>query len=362
MRVAVLYQELDPPIINGVRKPRKPGGYQDSGADIAFVLQEKCGIDVVTPISSPSAANDDGWSFPDTEGGILSAIDQGATHLWANTILFASHPLQTSARLQAHEEHIRIVGQPPNLVERFDDKAYLNDLLRSRIELPMPKAWTVRSKLDLSKFLAKAELPFPIVSKPVRGRGSYGVKVCQTSNILREHVVKLLNESSAVLLEEFLKGEEGTVTVMPPTTEKPEYWAMPVVLRFNHKENIAPYSGVVAVTQNSGVLSDEEAVRRPQFKKAQQQCEAVAELLNVTAPIRIDIRGFTDASNSELALFDINMKPNMTGPGRPGRGDQSSLTAIAATSLGWDYPMLLRYILGTAQSLGTLRTLQPEIL
>lgn len=26
MRVAVLYQALEPPIINGVRKPKKPGG------------------------------------------------------------------------------------------------------------------------------------------------------------------------------------------------------------------------------------------------------------------------------------------------------------------------------------------------
>lgn len=33
--VAVRYQAIYPPTINGVRKP-KPGGYQDSGADIAY--------------------------------------------------------------------------------------------------------------------------------------------------------------------------------------------------------------------------------------------------------------------------------------------------------------------------------------
>jgi hypothetical protein len=27
-RVAVLYQELEPPLINGVRKPKKPGGME----------------------------------------------------------------------------------------------------------------------------------------------------------------------------------------------------------------------------------------------------------------------------------------------------------------------------------------------
>lgn len=45
----------------------------------------------------------------------------------------------------------------------------------------------------------------------------------------------------------------------------------------------------------------------------------------------------------------------MTGPGRPGREDQSSLTAIAAAELGWDYPTLLMKILETAQPLDTWR-------
>lgn len=45
----------------------------------------------------------------------------------------------------------------------------------------------------------------------------------------------------------------------------------------------------------------------------------------------------------------------MTGPGRPGRDDQASLTAMAATAMGWDYGTLLQEILSTAQSLGSLR-------
>jgi hypothetical protein len=45
----------------------------------------------------------------------------------------------------------------------------------------------------------------------------------------------------------------------------------------------------------------------------------------------------------------------MTGPGRPGRENQASLTALAAERLGWDYPTLLRNILGTARTLEELR-------
>ncbi|KAL5354004.1 hypothetical protein ACLOAV_000089 [Pseudogymnoascus australis] len=95
--VAVLHQALEAPIINGVQKPMKPGGYRDSSADIAFTLRKQAGIKVLTPSESPDPGEHTGWSFPDTESGILSALRRGATHLWANTILFAEHPLQVSA-------------------------------------------------------------------------------------------------------------------------------------------------------------------------------------------------------------------------------------------------------------------------
>ena len=45
----------------------------------------------------------------------------------------------------------------------------------------------------------------------------------------------------------------------------------------------------------------------------------------------------------------------MTGPGRPGRENQASLTALAAAGLGWDYPTLLLKILETSCSLRDLR-------
>lgn len=49
----------------------------------------------------------------------------------------------------------------------------------------------------------------------------------------------------------------------------------------------------------------------------------------------------------------------MTGPGRPGRSDQASLTALAAAGLGWDYPALLKWLLTSATSLGHLRRVVP---
>jgi hypothetical protein len=45
------------------------------------------------------------------------------------------------------------------------------------------------------------------------------------------------------------------------------------------------------------------------------------------------------------------MKPNMTGPGRPGREDQDCLSAIAARAEGWTYAGLLRAMLAAKWSL-----------
>ena len=47
----------------------------------------------------------------------------------------------------------------------------------------------------------------------------------------------------------------------------------------------------------------------------------------------------------------------MTGPGRKGRENQASLTALAAEGIGWDYPTLLRKILESSSSLHHLRNL-----
>ena len=278
-------------------------GYQDSSADIAYVLESQ-NIDVLTPVKSPDPLQKEDWCFPDTEEGILSAVQQGATHLWANTILFASHPLQTSRLLNEHGD-IRIVGQPPQLVEQLDDKNYVNTLLRSKKIFNMPQSWTIEenASFDISS------LTYPIVGKPVRGRGSHGVKLCQSPHELADHLRWLFEESPTIILEQYLFGQEGTITIMPPSLEIPRYWAMPIVVRFNHEDGIAPYSGVVAVTSNSRVPSKSETEQDNAFAEIGRECERAAELLHVTAPIRIDVRRYKDEPRSTFAIFDVNMKP-----------------------------------------------------
>ena len=89
--VALLYQALPPPVIDGLRKDAKPGGYSDGGADIGFALKG-LGRTVVTPVPAPDPAQAMQWVFPDTADGIAAAIAAGADVLVAGTATFRGGP------------------------------------------------------------------------------------------------------------------------------------------------------------------------------------------------------------------------------------------------------------------------------
>jgi D-alanine-D-alanine ligase-like ATP-grasp enzyme len=354
--VAVLYQAALPPPVNGIHKPMKPGGYSDSGADIAFNLASR-GVPVVSPVATPDPEAPWDWVFPDTGEGIAAARAAGARVLWANTILFSGHPLETLRDL-------RIVGQLPAAVQQFDDKWITNELLRAH-GVPVARSILIGDPREHDEASLQREgLAFPLVVKPVRGRGSQGVTVVPSLSELRRAAGTLLSATvtvegkafptygDRVIVEQFLPGTELTVTVLPPGTYRlagaeqrmDRYWSLPPVRRFHHHAGVAPYNGVVAVACNSELLPEAEW-ETPAVRELLAECARAAALVGARAPIRIDARA---TAAGRIFLFDLNMKPNMTGPGRPGREGQESLCGIAGRGVGWDYPDLLLNILAQA--------------
>ncbi|RKH13217.1 ATP-grasp domain-containing protein [Corallococcus sp. CA047B] len=359
--VAVLFQALPPPVIDGVRKPAKAGGYADSGADIAYALRE-AGVPVVTPVANPDPAVQEDWVFGDDAAGIAAARDAGARVLWANTVLFTGHPLEAVLK------DVWVVGQDPRTQETFDDKWVTNEALR-RAGHPVAASVLVSAQAASGRLgldtLTEAELEardlrFPLVLKPMRGRGSQGVVRVMDMAQLKETAARLLAAreqgvprfGDTLILEQYLGGEELTVTVMPPARfvlggvphDYAHHWSLPPVRRFHHQDGVAPYSGAVAVVDNSEVLGL-AARQEPRVRAALERCALAAGLLGVTAPIRIDCR--SDALGT-FRLFDLNLKPNMTGPGRPGRERQDSLVSLSAQAFGWSYRDLLLHLLAQA--------------
>jgi len=240
------------------------------------------------------------------------------------------------------------VGQIPSVVDTYDNKIKTN-LLLSNKGLKIP-AYRLISGEKIDQL--KIDLSFPLVVKPIRGRGSQGVKLVSSEKEMLSVLQGMFEAATfgdMVYVEEFLPGEEITISVMPPgkyqingsDVSKPGYWCLPPVKRMNHKDGIAPYNGIVAVTQNSVVMEDAE-VLEPYVQSVMKMCKAAARLVQARAVIRIDCRA---DSVGNFFLFDLNMKPNMTGASRPHRSDQDSLTAIAARRIGWSFDDFLRNML-----------------
>jgi len=323
----------------------KPGGYSDSGADIAYELK-KNGIRIVTPISNPNVKTDLDWVFPDTKKGIQDALDRGANTFWLNTVLYKSHEIENF-----FDRDIQFIGQLPSQVDIYDDKYFTNELLRkNKIPIPKTKLISIENLTDYS-----LNIDFPIVVKPIRGRGSQGVSLVKNKKELDDKLDKIFSNNeygNTVYVEQYLSGQEITITIMPSGNylvgnqekiyKKP--WCLPAVKRFNHKDGIAPYNGIVAVMKNSSVLKNNE-LNSEKIIEVYGHCEKASELLNIKAPIRIDCRA---DENGNYFLFDLNMKPNMTGPSRPQRQNQDSLTLLASRKIGWNYIDLLKSIMRQA--------------
>ncbi|ORA33911.1 ATP-grasp domain-containing protein [Mycobacterium aquaticum] len=349
--IAVLHQAVTPPSLGGAVKPSNPFGYRDSSADIAFALTQ-AGCDVLTPVDDPRPDVDADWTYPDTLEGISRAIADGAEILWANTSLFDEHPM-------AHfgsRDGLYVVGQPLDVVEKFEDKNVCQAAI-SAIGVPVPVQALVNVETGPAKDQVEAavstkRLTFPIIVKPVRGRGSAGVKVVDSVAQASEHIESLVGPTfgNKFLLEEYLSGQELAVTVMPPgvyeTSEglrsEATHWPLPAIERTGHHGGVMPFSGVVPIQSNSKPAGDDDRLR--EFGR---HAVRVAQFLNATAPIRIDCR---EDAKGVIKAIDINMKPSMTGPGRPGRDQMINLSALSGTEIGWSYTELLAAIAVNAAS------------
>lgn len=323
MKVAVLYQAAPAPAKNGILKPMKEGGYSDSGADMAFCLRSG-GIDVILPEDCPDEKNNFHWVFPDTAEGIGQALSRGADTLWLNTVLFKGHPIESFAG-----KGLRAVGQNPQKADFYDDKYAVNRFLAEK-GLPVAPQLLVRPG-------APYEGPFPCVIKPIRGRGSQGVEVARSKaeyECVLEKAVQSGKYGGVMMAEPYLPGREITVSVLPGGE------CLPVVERFRHQNGIAPYSGNVPVSENSLAIPME-----PELETLCRFCGEASRLLEARALIRIDGR---QDDTGEFRLFDVNVKPNMTGASRPHRRGQDSLTLLAARYAGLSYFDLLERLLGFA--------------
>ncbi|PUU75235.1 hypothetical protein B9Z19DRAFT_1090792 [Tuber borchii] len=276
-------------------------------------------MSIIAPPPHPDPATDTGWLLLDTQPGILAALAAGADTIWANTPLFSDHPLIGTSL----PPYIKLIANPPKVIEVVDDKTFTDKLLQHH-GFPTPKSCLLEA--DLRRSIERLsqlvyDLPYPIIVKPLDGRGSEGAQLINGFVGMLDNLDEIFRIYSVVPVEEFLESEESTVTLMPDGQGK--FMALPVVQQFEQGSGVMPWNGHVPVTKNSRVLSAMDSWHRAAKTERQKD----AELPRLTSVTRIDIRR-KDKNGGKFFLFDINPKPNLTRAGRPGRDDQDSLCAI----------------------------------
>ncbi len=94
---------------------------------------------------------------------------------------------------------MRIVGQNPWDVERYDDKAWTNEWLASQegLEGAFPRAVL----LEKGWKEMVGGMMMPVVVKPVRGRGSSGVSKVDTKEGMMSALEELFMDYEAILVE-----------------------------------------------------------------------------------------------------------------------------------------------------------------
>lgn len=456
-------------------RPPKPGGYADSSADLASLLSGM-GRTVLLP-QDGLAGKDEALSFPDSQAGVRQALDAAdsagleTVTLWVNSV--GSSTLVEQAIRDQGRAGVFVACPPKGRVEDKAATIAATAGLLPNGRTPSLLVW--RSGADAARGVAAAGeysprglwqvvgthaaaqavdaagLCFPVVCKPVCGRGSEGVQVVSSAEELREYgeaswaaraeeevavdavpgLEQLLRDrpdealmadpalrgrigkgsvselgrmlaanvkatrsaggkarlqwprfGCGFVVEELLPGPEITVAVVPAsmlghvsvaagTGRRLDWRALsrpdkgfvaltPIARTPSGDSTVMPYNGVEAVALNSLPFDQAEGPDRAEWElavaAATRLCQDIGAVVGSPMPIRVDLRGTAESIRDDafrFLPFDVNIKPNATYPGRPGRESATSLLAMAADASPQDggFPALACSIVDTAPSL-----------
>ncbi|TAK71989.1 MAG: ATP-grasp domain-containing protein [Gammaproteobacteria bacterium] len=351
LKIAVLYQSEPLPEINGVTKPMKSNGYIDGSADIAFALKHQ-GFNVCLPSGYPNKYVDEDWVFKDTQSGISDALKRGCNFIWPNTVLHDSHAIYGF-----NQSLFGFLGQKNYHLKDLDDKVIAYKFLRQckNFILPHFVVGSYSGQIDKDKMIVEPDLAildrkikemrmmFPLVVKPIRGRGSEGVKKVNDLDELITAILYVFNKKfvhnnqelkrfgNAVLVEEYLSGSELTITVLPPglyridgrIQHKGDFWTLMPFYRVGHEHGILPSISTLPPIQNVRA-----ATKNDKFLNViMQEAVDLARAVKIYSPLRIDCR---QDNSGYYRIFDINIKPAITASNRVGDPCKQSIVELAS--------------------------------
>lgn len=221
----------------------------------------------------------------------------------------------------------------------MDKRSTKRALQHSSVCLPKDLEWDTEDEFPWAA---------PVVIKDPMGGSSIGVWVCKTAEDLKSAVTECSNLGGRYLVEEFISGVEITVAVL-------EGQALPVVTIipkgefFDLKSKYTKGETEYLVPEQGELISPRANIPIALAKEAQRQALEAYQELGMQGIARADFiipctgvhPNLSFSPDAKPHFLEINAIPGMTA---------TSLSPMAASAIGIDYPSLVERILFSAHN------------
>jgi D-alanine--D-alanine ligase len=203
----------------------------------------------------------------------------------------------------------------------------LTKLFLKNIHVVMPKDWIVTASDNIPEVIAKNKFALPVIVKPNREGSTIGMSIVRDQKDLAKAIKNALEYDDEILVEEFIKGTEVTVSVLNGK-------ALPPV-------EIAPKSGFYDYESKYTVGKTEYFVPARIDKKVADHLvkisERIVKEMGCRGTPRID---YIINDKGEAYFLEVNTIPGMT---------ETSLLPKAAQAVGLGFAELCEEILASAK-------------
>ena len=230
---------------------------------------------------------------------------------------------------------IPYTGNGPAVLALANAKDKAKQILAAH-HLPVPAGFTIWNPAEIPR-LSEARLRFPVFAKPARSDASIGIdqeSVIYSRQNLRKRVSWLMESiPQPVLIEEYLPGREINVAIFPD----PFYGhIVPTEIDFSpYPEGLAPI-----VTYNCKWKPDS-----PEYAACSHPCSDHLPENLLQEVLRIARASFTTLGGTSYGRVDMRLnvkgEPVVIDVNPNNDLDREAGLAIAAKSVGFDYPALV---------------------
>uniref|UniRef100_A0AC34GSH9 L-serine ammonia-lyase n=1 Tax=Panagrolaimus sp. ES5 TaxID=591445 RepID=A0AC34GSH9_9BILA len=184
------------------------------------------------------------------------------------------------------------------------NKSYCNNVVASLGVIEVAKSVTIDEKTEgyLDEITSK-KLKYPLIVKPATAGGSFGISKVTTEDELKPAIEKAFEESSQVLIEEFIEGRELTcgvykisqkLIVLPITEIKSEKGF------FDNEEKHNP-------TKSKTIKCTPAEISEDLTKKIQETASIIYEKLGCTSVVRFDL--ILEDETEKIFFLEVNTIP-----------------------------------------------------